>query len=718
MGDTPRDIEAARANFLSVIAVATGHYSFDELMKYQPEACATSLADLMTTWAERAVRLPWTRGRGRGRHAICAIAAWGVLALLPCFATAQASGAGNQNNAGAPVIAPAPVAETTGPSGAPRDAQAGNSKQPSEADKRRATKIFLEADKLYVDGRFEAAMQKYKQAADLDPSSSSYRLSIEVARSHAVTALIQAAAKARLVGDEGTARADLQHALELDPTNAEATQHLYDLGDDAIRGQTRPLYADSGNDIGGVPVLAPMATAMSFHLHSDQVQVIRQVFRSFGIEPMFDQSVRNTPIRFDVDDSKFAEAARLVGMATGTFFVPLDPHRVLVAKDTRENHRQFEREELETLTVPGLTETELTDVGNVAKNVFGIPTVSTDHTADTISLRAPPSTLTVFNATIRSLLDGRNQVVLDVKLIQVAHTLTRNTGVAPPQSVTGFNVYAEEQSILNANQALVQQIISSGLAAPGDTLAILAILLASGQVTSSIFQNGIALFGGGITASGISPAPFTVNLALNTSESRELDHIQLRLGDGEDGTIKQGERYPIQTASYSGLSGGLGKIPGLTGAGSSSSLSSLLASVGSSVPNIPMVQYQDLGLTLKANPKVMRGGDVALTLDLKLDSLSGSSLNGNPILNNQAFSGVTTIKDGEAAVLAAELNRSQSLAVSGTPGLSEIPGMNDITSKDKQYNYATLVIVITPHVVRGTQAAGHTPMMRVETSAQ
>jgi phosphoglycolate phosphatase-like HAD superfamily hydrolase len=47
VGDTPRDIEAARANFLSVIAVATGSYTFDDLLEYQPEVCATSLADLL-----------------------------------------------------------------------------------------------------------------------------------------------------------------------------------------------------------------------------------------------------------------------------------------------------------------------------------------------------------------------------------------------------------------------------------------------------------------------------------------------------------------------------------------------------------------------------------------------------------------------------------------------------------------------------------------------
>jgi phosphoglycolate phosphatase-like HAD superfamily hydrolase len=47
VGDTPRDIEAARANHLPVIAVATGNFSFDELAAQQPEVCASSLADLL-----------------------------------------------------------------------------------------------------------------------------------------------------------------------------------------------------------------------------------------------------------------------------------------------------------------------------------------------------------------------------------------------------------------------------------------------------------------------------------------------------------------------------------------------------------------------------------------------------------------------------------------------------------------------------------------------
>jgi phosphoglycolate phosphatase len=46
VGDTPRDIEAARANGLAVIAVATGNYSFEELAAMEPEVCAVSLAAL------------------------------------------------------------------------------------------------------------------------------------------------------------------------------------------------------------------------------------------------------------------------------------------------------------------------------------------------------------------------------------------------------------------------------------------------------------------------------------------------------------------------------------------------------------------------------------------------------------------------------------------------------------------------------------------------
>lgn len=609
---------------------------------------------------------------------------------------------------------PPASANQSAPANAAEDKDAKPAKLPGSGDRRRAAKLFLEASKLFEKQQFEEALHTYQQAATLDPSNQNYALAAELARSHAVTALIQAAAKDRIRADAAAERAALEQALALDPRNIQVTEHLHELGDDAVRGEPSPLYEESASSVGEAITLAPSPGVHSFHLHTDQHSAIQAVFKAFGLQATLDDSIHLTQVRLDVDDASFDQAMRVLSLLTNSFYIPLDAHRALVARDTSENRRQFERLDLETIYLPGLTAAELTEIGTLAKTVFELQQASVDPSAGTVTLRAPASTLNAFNATIRQLIDGRNQVLLQVDLIQLAHTTERNTGVVPPQSISAFNVYAEEQAILNANQSLVQEIISSGLAAPGDTLAILGILLASGQVSSSLFSGGFALFGGGLTQSALAPGPLTVNLNLNSSDSRELDSLQLRLGDGEAGTVKSGSRYPIQTSSYSSGTASIPNIPGLTGAGSSSSLQSLISSVGNYVPTVPQIEYQDLGLTLKATPKVMRNNDVALTIDMKIDALAGSSLNGNPILTNRAYSGVVTLRKGEGVVVVSDLDKAQSRAISGVAGVSEVPGLDNLTGKDTQKSFATLLIVITPHVLRGTQAAGHSPMMRIE----
>jgi Arc/MetJ family transcription regulator len=642
------------------------------------------------------------------------------LALLLFAVALQAQiatpGATQNQSATAAAGQNAPQGRTT-PEAAPSAVPDHETAQPRSSDRRRAAKLYLAASKLFLDRQFEEAMKGFAQAAALDPTNADYRLAADVARNHAVTALIQEAAKDRLLNNEAAAGVALERARALDPTNIEINQHLDELADDAVRSQPQPLYEQSASKLAGPVQLEPAPGVHSFHLHADRKQIISQVFRAYGLTAMLDSSVHPFLTRFDVDDASFAEAVRVLSLDTDTFFVPLDAHRALVAADSSTNRNQFLRQDVETVYLTGMSDDELNDVLSVAKSIFLVQQATLSLSERAIMLRAPQRTLEAFNATMQSLLEGRSQVLLDVRLIQVAHTSSRNTGAQLPQGIAAFNLYSEANSILNANQSLVQQIISSGLAAPGDWAAILGILIASGQVTNPLLSSGFATFGGGLTESALELGTATFNFSLNSSDSRELDQVQLRLEDGEKGEIKLGEKYPIQTSSYSSLSGSVPNIPGLTGAGTSSSLSSLLSSLSSTVPNVPMVQYQDLGLTLTVTPKALRNGAVALTLEMKVNGLAGTSIDGNPVLNNREYTGVVTLKEGEATVVATEMDKSQSQAISGTPGLSEIPGMNNATEKDLQKNYATLVVVMTPRVVRGPQAAGHTAMMRVEKSA-
>jgi len=611
---------------------------------------------------------------------------------------------------------PAQAAHTstaTPPSGAMKDAH-----QPTGSERRRASKLYLSGAKLYEQEKFEAALKDYQQAAELDPANQNYGMAVEIARSHAVAALIQAAAKARIQGDLQGARAAMSRAFQIDPHDPQLAQHVGELGDNPPSDEIQEQRERATSGLGEMDRLAPTPGVHSFHLRTNQRQIIQDVFKAYGIQVTLDESIRGQQVRFDIDDASFEQATRAVSLVTKSFFEPIDAHRVVVAIDTRDYRAQYTHNGVETVYLSGLSPTEMTDVGNLARNVFELSQMAVNQTSGTLTVRAPQNRLDAFNVTLQSLMDGRSQVLLDVKLIQLAHSRTLNTGVTPPQQVTAFNVYAEEQSILNANQDLVQQIISSGLAAPGDTLAILGILLASGQVSSSLLQSGVILFGGGLTLSGISPKPFTANLNLNSSDSRELDQFQMRLGDGEDGTLKSGTRYPIETSSFSSLGASNLNIPGLNTAGSSADLTSLLGGLGGAAPNIPMIQYEDLGLTLKATPSVMRSGDVALKIDMKISALAGTAINGVPVLANRAWAGVVTVPQNQAVVVATEMDSNESRAISGTPGLSEIPGLNNITSKDTQKNSSTLLVVMTPHVVRSPRRSEHSNMVRIERNFQ
>ena len=117
---------------------------------------------------------------------------------------------------------------------------------------------------------------------------------------------------------------------------------------------------------------------------------------------------------------------------------------------------------------------------------------------------------------------------------------------------------------------------------------------------------------------------------------------------------------------------------------------------------------------MKTTPKVLRANDVALTLDLKISALGGSSINDIPILDSQQVAGVLTIKAGETAVLLSDLSRAESRALNGTPGIGDIPGLQDVNDIQRNQNVARLLILVTPTVVRNMQPQGHGPMLMVD----
>ena len=530
------------------------------------------------------------------------------------------------------------------------DLSAKEAKHPAtKHDRAEAARLFVQGAKAVEQNRIQAALDDFTRAAELDPDEKKYEMADQIARAHRVTELIQQSDKEKILGHYAEARAKIAEAYSVDPASPEAVQHLNELASETVAGE--PAVRSKETELAPPIVLQPKGGTKSFHIRASKRNVIEQVLQAYGIQSMLDDSVDAQTVRYDVDDADWAAAERTLELATGTFVVPLDPVRALVAKDTRANHDKLERLAAETVYLPGMSTSEMTEIANAVKNVFALRTSVANPSSGTLTVRGRMEDVNALNATLKTLLEGRSEVQLDVRMFEVDRTKAVNLGAILPNQTSLFNVYSEARNILNSNASTVQEIISSGLAAPGDWEAILAILIASGQLSNTILTQPFGVFGGGLTMTGVAYQGGSLNMQLNSSDVRSLDQLQMRVLDREEATIKAGERYPIETSSYSSLGGTQNlNIPGLSNAGLSSTLQNLGISASelqaASQLNIPQVEYQDIGLTLNVTPNIEGKDRVSMKFHLTLSALAGSSINGLPVLTQPGVQRDNVGEDG------------------------------------------------------------------------
>lgn len=574
-----------------------------------------------------------------------------------------------------------------------------------------SAKQAREAEDAYIQGAREvdhkdlaAAEKSFARAAELSPDNRDYALALIVVREHHLDELIHAAAKQRLLGNNERADALLADARKIDPNNPVIAQHF----NEPIFAPGMPQGPTVADTLGDAITLAPKPGTQDVNLRGTPRDVIRSLYAQFGITTVVDSSVTTgSPVRLELDGATFEQCARLLAEMTHTFAVPMAPRSALIAADTEEDRLRLQPQVEETLYMPGLQETQMREMANVARRIFGLTSVTASPATDTIVLRGDPDNLKVLNATYEGMLNGSSDVMLDVNLYEIDRTNQRNIGLMLPSSAGIFSVTAEAAQLVSANQTVISQAIASGvIKLSGNSLTDLVtevgFLIASGTVSSLQYSNLLGIFGNGLSLAGLYVGSgSTFNLLLNSSDSRLLDAVQLRAGNQEKSTFRAGSRYPIITSTYTtGISNSLASaVSGLNVNGTS--VSSLLQQyLGTSSVTIPQVQYEDLGLTLEATPVVQQDGTVHVVLNLKLESLGAGSVNSIPVLNSRQLTSTITIPAGQTALLASQVTTSETRDIQGIPGLSEIPGFQSTTDDNKQTSSGELLITITPHVVR------------------
>ena len=194
---------------------------------------------------------------------------------------------------------------------------------------------------------------------------------------------------------------------------------------------------------------------------------------------------------------------------------------------------------------------------------------------------------------------------------------------------------------------------------------------------------------GGMGAIQMTVATAQMLAYATDSVTKTILRSELRTVDGQAATLRFGDKYPIVTMTFAG--GGVNNA--------------------ASYYPPPLFQFEDLGLSVKATPKVH--GDEAVTLDIELEykALGAGGFNGIPTISNRKYTGRVRLEFGEEAIVAGLLSESDARTVAGFAGLTDIPVVGPLTSQYNRHKEdADILVTVKPILVDSPpfEIASHT----------
>jgi tetratricopeptide (TPR) repeat protein len=117
----------------------------------------------------------------------------------------------------------------------------------------------------------------------------------------------------------------------------------------------------------------------------------------------------------------------------------------------------------------------------------------------------------------------------------------------------------------------------------------------------------------------------------------------------------------------------------------------------------PGSEYVDLGVKIKATPTLHPNNEVTLLLEFEIRALSGSSVNGIPILSNRTLTQTIRVKEDEPTVIGGLTDVEETRSITGLPGFAKIPVLGYAFGGRKNSLQDTeLLILVTPRRLRLT----------------
>ena len=527
---------------------------------------------------------------------------------------------------------------------------------------------FRQGMKYESSEEWDKAVEEFALAVTDTPKNPEYRLHLTRALFNASQMFIKKGTLAANEKDYAAAYTAFRRAYAFDPTNELAhseMDRMVRLQQDVI--DSMPGAKKTGADGNMIQPAAyksdqPVSQRLEkfrdlpFEITGiDLMFIIRELAKDLDLNVLFDTESFRQPGRktyIGLKNVSSAQALDFIFLQEGLFFQKVGRRTIMVA--TQAQRVKFQQLVLRTFYLANASPKDVAKVVQTA-----IPAqpgrsqtiVLTDDATNSITIRDTQENIQLIGSLIQSLDKDRAEVVMDVAIYEVNKTDLIDFG---------------------------NQVGSTGPAGTLQNIGGVAFPIVRAGPTQTITSN-LPFTGAGALAVAFGLPTSQFAALQNKSNTKLIASTQIHAFNNEDSSARIGQRVPVQSAQF--VTGGTGTVNN-----------------GGVVSNV--INYEQVGLTLKFKPLVFPNQDVQVAMEIESKDVAGASTL-TPTFTERTIKGTARIQNNKTLLLASVASGTETRGTRGLPLIGLIPIIGRlfaVASRDERQ--VDIVIAVTPRVIR------------------
>lgn len=278
------------------------------------------------------------------------------------------------------------------------------------------------ADYYYHRGEFamaradlDGAIALFQQGLVAMPENAKLQTAMKDAQMRKeAAALYQEGRNLLAVGKQEDAKQRFRSALEVCPDHKESVVRLAEIEKQELSATSENLALNSS---------APIT--LNFR-ETDIRDAYEFLTKSFGVNVIFDDSLKNVPVSLYAKDVTFEQGLGLLLATSKTFYRKIGPNTILVALDNKEKRGQYEDQLVRTFALNTVIAKEMADI---LKGVLTIKKIVINEQLNTVTIRDSEEVIRLVERMIRNNDKKPAEVILEVEILEINRTKAENLGL-------------------------------------------------------------------------------------------------------------------------------------------------------------------------------------------------------------------------------------------------------------------------------------------------